>query len=121
MVLVFPNPENIPLVILIGVFDAFFRYLSDVLQTTANYPEDSFWQCVYHIIIEYQSEHPELKDKFKKYDLFAPHFKRLVINSKRLYDGYEETSDYPYLQKSGLLPNPIHQIKVSKTASLNTY
>ena len=56
-----PNPENAPLVILIAVFDAFFRYLSDVLITTADFPEVSFWNGVYEIITEYQEEHPELK------------------------------------------------------------
>ncbi|MFV0248360.1 MAG: IucA/IucC family protein [Tenacibaculum sp.] len=111
MFLASPNPENAPLVIFIAVFDAFFRYLSNVLQITANYSEESFWKCVYQVIIEYQFEHPELKNQFKKYDLFIPEFKRLIFNSRRLYNGYEETSDFPHMKKNGLLPNPMYQIK----------
>lgn len=111
MFLASANPENAPLVILIAVFDAFFRYLSDVLQTTANYPEDSFWKCVQQVIMEYQSEHPELNEKFEKYDLFIPEFKRLVFNSRRLYNGYEETSGFPHMKKNGLLPNPMYYMK----------
>lgn len=112
------NPENAPLTILIAIFDAFFRYLSNVLKTSANYPEDAFWKCVYQVIVAYQSEHPELKDKFEKYDLFIPKFKRLVFNSRRLYNGYEETSGFPHMRKSGLLPNPMHHLITSGVETL---
>lgn len=105
-----PNPENAPLTILIAVFDAFFRYLSDVLITTVNYSEVSFWTCVHDIILEYQDEHPELQDMFDKYNLFIPEFKRLIFNSRRLYNGYEETVGFPHMKKSGFIPNPLHQL-----------
>lgn len=118
MFLTSPNPENAPLTILIAVFDAFFRYLSNVLHTSANYPEDSFWKCVYDIIVEYQQEHPELRDKFEKYDIFIPEFKRLVFNSRRLFNGYDETSGFPHMKKSGLLPNPMYRIKTSELVTL---
>ncbi|MFC6245010.1 IucA/IucC family C-terminal-domain containing protein [Flavobacterium psychroterrae] len=105
-----PNPENAPLTILIAVFDAFFRYLSDVLITTADYSEASFWNCVHEIVIEFQQEHPELQDLFDKYNLFIPEFKRLIFNSRRLYNGYEETVGFPHMKKSGFIPNPLHQL-----------
>lgn len=111
-----PNPENAPLVILIAVFDAFFRYLSDVLITTANYPEVSFWSVVYDVITEYQDEHPELQDMFEKYDLLIPEFKRLIFNSRRLFNGYEETSGFPHMKKSGFIPNPLYQLVNSEMA-----
>jgi siderophore synthetase component len=113
-----PNPENAPLVILIAVFDAFFRYLSDVMTTTANYPEVSFWNCVHDIIIEYQEEHPELKEMLDKYDLFIPEFKRLIFNSRRLFNGYEETSGFPHMKKSGFIPNPLHQLVTEDLATI---
>lgn len=113
-----PNPENAPLVILIAVFDAFFRYLSDVLITTADYSEVSFWNCVYDIITEYQEEHPELQDMFEKYDLLIPEFKRLIFNSRRLFNGYEETSGFPHMKKSGFIPNPLYQLVTSELVTL---
>ncbi|WP_163411517.1 IucA/IucC family protein [Flavobacterium ajazii] len=109
-----PNPENAPLVILIAVFDAFFRYLSDILITTADYSEVSFWNCVYEIITEYQEEHPELQDMFEKYNLLIPEFKRLIFNSRRLFNGYEETSGFPHMKKSGFIPNPLYQLVTSE-------
>ncbi|MBZ4043699.1 IucA/IucC family protein [Flavobacterium hibisci] len=113
-----PNPENAPLVILIAVFDAFFRYLSDVLITTADYSEVSFWNCVYEVITEYQEEHPELQEMFEKYDLLIPEFKRLIFNSRRLFNGYEETSGFPHMKKSGFIPNPLYQLVTSELATL---
>lgn len=114
-----PNPENAPLTILIAVFDAFFRYLSNVLIASLSYPEQSFWRCVYEIVLEHQTEHPELKEKFEKYDIFIPEFKRLIFNSRRLYNGYSETSDFPHMKKSGLLPNPMYLIQQSQAVTLN--
>ncbi|WP_017495695.1 IucA/IucC family siderophore biosynthesis protein [Flavobacterium sp. WG21] len=105
-----PNPENAPLTILIAIFDAFFRYLSHVMITNANYTEKEFWNCVYDIIIEYQAEHPELQEIFDKYNMFIPEFKRLIFNSRRLYNGYEETAGFPHMKKSGFVPNPLHQL-----------
>ncbi|MDD7887573.1 IucA/IucC family siderophore biosynthesis protein [Flavivirga sp. 57AJ16] len=101
------NPENAPLSILIAIFDAFFRYLSNILIVHSDYSEDAFWTLVYRTVLEYQSEHPELKEKFKKYNIFIPEFKRLVFNSRRLYGGYGETSDFPHMNKKGYLPNPL--------------
>ncbi|MDR7211893.1 IucA/IucC family siderophore biosynthesis protein [Flavobacterium piscis] len=105
-----PNPENAPLVLLIAVFDAFFRYLSDVLITTVNYSEVSFWNCVHDVISEFQEEHPELQDMFDKYNLLIPEFKRLIFNSRRLHNGYEETAGFPHMKKSGFIPNPLYQL-----------
>lgn len=113
-----PNPENAPLTILIAVFDAFFRYLSDILITTADYSEVSFWNCVYDIIIEYQQEHPELENMFEKYDLFIPEFKRLIFNSRRLFNGYEETAGFPHMKKCGFIPNPLYQLVTQELAIL---
>lgn len=116
-----PNPENAPLVILIAVFDAFFRYLSDVLITTADFPEVSFWNGVYEIITEYQEEHPELKDMFEKYDLLIPEFKRLIFNSRRLFNGYEETSGFPHMKKSGFIPNPLYQLVTEELLTIKEH
>lgn len=106
------NKDNVPLFILLGVFDAFFRYLSNVLHTYAAYDEHSFWQQVYDIIIEYQSAHPALEHKFEKYNLFTPEFKRFYINSVRLLsNAYEEKTSFAIPRKGGTLQNPLAYIR----------
>jgi siderophore synthetase component len=106
------NKDNVPLFILLGVFDAFFRYLSNVLHTYAGYNEDDFWQQVYDVIQEYQAAHPALANKFEKYNLFVPEFKRFYINSVRLLgNAYEEKTSFAIPRKGGTLQNPLAHIR----------
>jgi siderophore synthetase component len=106
------NKDNVPLFILLGVFDAFFRYLSNVLHTYASYNENGFWQQVYDVILEYQAAHPALTPKFEKYDLFTPEFKRFYINSVRLLgNAYEEKTSFAIPRKGGTLQNPLVNIR----------
>jgi len=106
------NKDNVPLFILLGVFDAFFRYLGNVLHTYAGYNEAYFWQQVAQVILEYQANHPELVTKFEKYNLFVPEFKRFYINSVRLLgNAYEEKTSFAIPHKGGTLANPMAMIK----------
>jgi siderophore synthetase component len=106
------NKDNVPLFILLGVFDAFFRYLSNVLHTYAAHDENRFWQQVYDVILEYQSAHPGLTHKFEKYNLFTPEFKRFYINSVRLLgNAYEEKTSFVIPRKGGTLQNPLAHLR----------
>ncbi len=105
------NKANVPLFLLIGVFDAYFRYLSNVLQVYSGYGEDLFWRNVMEVILAYQEEHPELKTRFEKYDIFVPEFNRFYINSMRLHQGYEERTGFAIPKKGGKLSNPLPLIR----------
>lgn len=106
------NKENVPLFILLGVFDAFFRYLSDVLHTCDGLDERLFWKEVAAVIDAYQQEHPALQERFAKYDLYVGTFKRFYINSLRLlYHGYEDRTDFAIPPKGGVLVNPLVQVR----------
>jgi siderophore synthetase component len=106
------NKDNVPLFILLGAFDAFFRYLSNVLHTYDGYTETEFWQQVCDVILEYQEAHPALTHKFEKYNLFVPAFKRFYINSVRLLgNAYEEKTSFAIPRKGGTLQNPLAVIK----------
>jgi siderophore synthetase component len=113
------NKENIPLFLLIGVFEAYFRYLSNVLQVYSGYDELLFWKSVSAVIFEYQKENPELNPKFEKYNLFIPEFKRFYINRLRLHQGYEERSGFATPKKGGNLANPLLSIKQEVLESKN--
>lgn len=106
------NKENIPLFILLGVFDSFFRYLSNIFQVHTGLSEQAFWEQVYAAVLEYQAAHPQLQTKFDKYDLFTPTFKRFYINSVRLLsNAYEERTSFAIPQKGGVLNNPLAWIR----------
>lgn len=105
------NKENVPLSILLGVFDAFFRYLSNVLHTYSDLKEEEFWTLVHECIEHYKNQNPDLKDRYAKYDLYVPSFKRFYINSVRLKNnGYSENRAFAIPKKDGALPNPLYQI-----------
>lgn len=105
------------LFILSGVFDAVFRYLSNVFHTYVGYPENEFWQQVAEIITGFQEAHPELADKFERYNLFVPEFIRVCINRVRLLTyGYSEATDIPVPEISGTLVNPVAAAREAEMA-----
>lgn len=110
--LVYELPEElVPLHILTDVFDAFFRYLGDVLATHTEVTEAAFWGLVAGTIRAYQDDHPELADAFARIDLFRPEFPCYPLNKYRLvYHGYGEAADNVHdlaPRFAGSLPNPI--------------
>ncbi|MBB5637789.1 siderophore synthetase component [Pedobacter cryoconitis] len=100
--------ELAPLFILSGVFDAVFRYLSNIFHSYVGLNEEYFWKNVANVIIEFQEENPEMAAKFEKFDLFIPEFTRVCINRVRLLThGYSESTDVPVPEFIGTLVNPV--------------
>lgn len=66
------------------VFDCFFRFLSVIFHTQADYSEQAFWQTVHDCIRDYQRAHPEHAAKYERFDLFVPEFKRCCLNRLQL-------------------------------------
>ena len=58
---------------------------------------------------------------FEKYDLLIPEFKRLIFNSRRLFNGYEETSGFPHMKKSGFIPNPLYQLVTEELLTIKEH
>lgn len=103
--------DLVPLHILVDVFDAFFRYLGDILATYTEVSEAAFWSLVARTIRTYQSDHPELADSFSRIDLFRADFPCYPLNKYRLvYHGYGEVADNVHdltPRFAGRLRNPI--------------
>jgi siderophore synthetase component len=113
------NKENIPLFILLGVFDAFFRYLSNILHTYSNFKEQTFWSLVHDCVENYKTENTHLQERYEKYDLYVPTFKRFYINSLRLKNnGYSENKAFAIPRKDGALPNPLYEIANKNSVSV---
>ncbi|MCI3276563.1 IucA/IucC family protein [Streptomyces cylindrosporus] len=92
------------------VFDCFFRFLAANLASEGILAEDDFWRTVAEVTREYQASTPELADKFKQYDMFAPEFalsclNRLQLrNNKQMVDLADPSGA---LQLVGTLKNPV--------------
>ncbi|MFD9505161.1 IucA/IucC family protein [Streptomyces mirabilis] len=104
-------PEDKKLLsIFTDVFDCFFRFLAAGLAGEGILDEDDFWRTVAESVREYQESAPELADKFRQYDMFAPEFalsclNRLQLrNNKQMVDLADPSGA---LQLVGSLKNPI--------------
>ncbi|QNP72541.1 IucA/IucC family siderophore biosynthesis protein [Streptomyces roseirectus] len=104
-------PEDKKLLsIFTDVFDCFFRFLASDLAAAGVLGEDDFWRTVAETTRAYQEEHPELADKFRQFDLFAPEFARSCLNRLQLRDNEQmvDLSDPAgALQLIGTLRNPV--------------
>ncbi|GAA3105423.1 IucA/IucC family protein [Streptomyces echinatus] len=104
-------PEDTKLLsIFTDVFDCFFRFLAAHLATEGVLEEDGFWRTVAEVTREYQEANPELADRFRRYDLFAPEFALSCLNRLQLRDNRQmvDLADPSgALQLVGTLPNPL--------------
>ncbi|SMF06483.1 IucA/IucC family siderophore biosynthesis protein [Streptomyces sp. Amel2xC10] len=104
-------PEDTKLLsIFTDVFDCFFRFLAAALADEGVLAEDDFWRTVAEVGRAYQEAHPELADKFRQYDLFAPEFALSCLNRLQLRDNRQmvDLSDPAgALQLIGTLKNPV--------------
>lgn len=92
------------------VFDCFFRFLAANLAGEGVLEEDDFWRTVADVTRAYQESTPELADKFKQYDMFAPEFALSCLNRLQLRNNEQmvDLSDPSgALQLVGTLRNPI--------------
>ncbi|WP_327403889.1 IucA/IucC family siderophore biosynthesis protein [Streptomyces sp. NBC_01288] len=104
-------PEDKKLLsIFTDVFDCFFRFLAAGLAAEGVLAEDDFWRTVADVTREYQDAAPELADKFRQYDMFAPEFSLSCLNRLQLRDNKQmvDLADPSgALQLVGTLKNPI--------------
>ncbi|WP_030241279.1 MULTISPECIES: IucA/IucC family protein [unclassified Streptomyces] len=104
-------PEDKKLLsIFTDVFDCFFRFLAANLATEGILEEDDFWRTVAEVTRAYQESTPELADKFRQYDMFAPEFALSCLNRLQLRNNEQmvDLSDPSgALQLVGNLRNPI--------------
>jgi siderophore synthetase component len=92
------------------VFDCFFRFLAANLAAEEILEEEDFWRTVAEVTRDYQRSVPELAERFRQYDMFAPEFalsclNRLQLrNNKQMVDLADPSGA---LQLVGTLNNPI--------------
>ncbi|MFF4568939.1 IucA/IucC family protein [Streptomyces sp. NPDC001410] len=104
-------PEDQKLLsIFTDVFDCFFRFLAANLAADGILAEDGFWRTVAEVTRECQEATPELADKFRQYDMFAPEFALSCLNRLQLRNNRQmvDLADPSgALQLVGNLKNPI--------------
>ncbi|WP_017977114.1 IucA/IucC family protein [Actinopolyspora halophila] len=104
-------PEHLrELSLLTDVFDCFFRFLCSIASTEGVLSEEVFWRTVAECVADYQRDNPELRDKFRRHDLFTEWFSLSCLNRLQLGDN-EQMVDLQdpssALAFAGTLSNPI--------------
>ncbi|MFG2113256.1 IucA/IucC family protein [Streptomyces sp. NPDC048718] len=104
-------PEDMRLLsVFTDVFDCFFRFLGATLAAEGVLGEDDFWRTVAACVRDYQAAHPELAERFARYDMFTPTFALSALNRLQLRDNKQmvDLADPSgALQLVGELENPI--------------
>ncbi|MBL1105206.1 IucA/IucC family siderophore biosynthesis protein [Streptomyces sp. 5-8] len=104
-------PEDTKLLsIFTDVFDCFFRFLAAHLAAEGILEEDGFWRTVAEVTREYQEANPQLADRFRQYDMFAPEFALSCLNRLQLRNNRQMvdlTDPSGALQLVGTLKNPL--------------
>ncbi len=92
------------------VFDCFFRFLSGILDEHGVLSEQRFWAMVAACVFDYQASHPELAERFARYDLFAERFTLSCLNRLQLRDTRQMVDlqdPAGSVQQAGTLRNPL--------------
>jgi siderophore synthetase component len=106
-------PDDVmTLAIFTDAFDCVFRFLAPILHEHLQFSQARFWRAVAQCIHTYRRERPELAAKLRRYDLFAPTFRRNCLNRLQLRDprmmvDLNAADPVDSLQFAGELQNPI--------------
>jgi siderophore synthetase component len=96
------------------VFDCYFRFMSAILHEKTTFSETSFWKLVANCVSDYQERYPAYAEKYERYDLFVPEFKKCCLNRLQLNNNKQMldlANPIDSLQFSGRLKNPIASYK----------
>ncbi|WP_324247973.1 IucA/IucC family protein [Nocardia sp.] len=70
--------------VLSDVFDDYLRHLAAILHSAGLVSDETFWAVVAESVVEFQDLHPDLDERFRRWDLFAPTFKAIHMNRLQL-------------------------------------
>ncbi|MFK2825225.1 IucA/IucC family siderophore biosynthesis protein [Bacillus sp. B190/17] len=106
-------PEGLTQFILCGLFICHFRYLATILEEHEGVTEHGFWSSVRNEILRYQSQNPQLGDRFALFDLFCPTVTKITLNRNRMFDyGYADDGDRPHASEYGKVRNALYEVSV---------
>ena len=95
-----------------GLFVGVFRYLAPLCEEQLRRPGRRSSGHSYGRRSErYHARFPELKDRFRTFDLLTPRIDRLCLNRNRLHlDGYRDRPERPHAAVHGTVANPLHPV-----------
>lgn len=104
---------NIPegertLTVLTDVMDGFLRFAAALVEDRDDLGPDGLWRVAAEALADHERAHPELAERFARFDLFTPSFDRSCLNRLQLRDNRRMVDlQAPVMQVHGSLRNPL--------------
>ncbi|WP_276299849.1 IucA/IucC family protein [Halorussus lipolyticus] len=105
-------PEGLCQHIVGTLFVCVLRYVADLLNREEGYDEQRLWRQVRASIERYQSQFPELEERFELFDLFKPEFDKVCLNRNRMVEyGYDIDHEPPEVNAHGTVSNALADLE----------
>ncbi|MBM7387884.1 siderophore synthetase component [Clavibacter michiganensis] len=102
-----PEAER-TLTVFTDVMDGFLRFAAALLEDRDDLGPDGLWRVAAEALADHERAHPELAERFARFDLFAPSFDRSCLNRLQLRDNRRMVDlQAPVMQIHGSLRNPL--------------
>lgn len=92
--------------LLTGHFVTVLRFVSPMLEGVG-FNEPEFYRLLKSTLQDYQSQHPELNDRFKELDLLTAHIDKICLNKVRFKIGLGDSSERPLPELADPIVNPL--------------
>lgn len=92
--------------LLTGHFVTVLRFISPKV-TGMGVSELSFYRLLRQVIEDYQQQHPELRHRFKQFDLLSPTIAKVCVNRVRFKIGYGDSDERPLPDIGEPIANPL--------------
>lgn len=102
------RPEVIVHNIQTGHFVTVFRFISEAAAACDLIDEATFYSLLAGRLRAYQRDYPELTERFRLFDLFAPKIPRVCLNKARYEIGYADSDRRPSPAVGNDIENPLH-------------
>ncbi len=102
------RPEVIVHNIQTGHFVTVFRFISEAAAACGLIDEATFYSLLAGRLRTYQQDRPELSERFRLFDLFAPKIPRVCLNKARFEIGYADSDQRPSPAVGNDIENPLH-------------
>lgn len=96
------------LTVFTDVMDGFLRFAAALVEDRGDLGPDGLWRVAAEALADHERAHPELAERFSRFDLFTPSFDRSCLNRLQLRDNRRMVDlQAPVMQIHGSLRNPL--------------
>ncbi|USD67616.1 IucA/IucC family protein [Vibrio sp. SCSIO 43136] len=92
--------------LLTGHFVTVLRFISPWMEQEG-ISEQEFYGMLGKEILDYQEQHPQLKERFKQFDLLKPEIEKICLNRVRFRLGLNDTNERPVPELGTPIKNPL--------------